>query len=93
MACELNGGDCSIVTFAASPTTGSQMVARAVIEGPCRPLLDLTTHRRARLALLHGGRRSAPPVPPAVEAVDLDWYRRRDDELRGQRRQTTRRTR
>jgi HK97 family phage prohead protease len=83
--CEINGGDVSVVTFAASPTTSSELVARYAAEAARRPLPDYSKRQRERLASMRG---TSPPRPPGVlvpvhEAIDPARYRRRLDELRG----------
>ena len=83
--CEISGGDVSIVSFGASPTTSAELVARYAAEAARRPLRDYSRRQHERLASMRG---SSSPRPQGVlvtvpEGIDPDRYRRRLDELRG----------
>jgi uncharacterized protein len=82
--CDILGGDVSVVTQAASPTTSSELVARMAAEAACRPLPDYSRRHRERLASMRGSSPRPQGVLVTVPAeLDPARYRRRLDELRG----------
>jgi uncharacterized protein len=80
--CEIAGGDVGPVTHAASPTTSSELVARAAAEAARRPLPNYGRRHRERLASMRGTSSLVVDVTASVE-VDPGRFRRRLDELRG----------
>jgi HK97 family phage prohead protease len=83
--CEISGGDVSLVSFGASPTTSAELVARRAAEAARRPLGDYGRRQHERLASMRGSSSPRPQgvLVPVREAIDPDRYRRRLDELRG----------